>query len=294
MNRIIKTGYWIFVVTFVFMMLAFVLSTPAQKRVDPAPDTTINPHDFKDVYYKNNGVDADLLIWRRTGSDGLSVFGKSKNPIHNDVRVIVTVPVYSTVGPMSFWYPLGELTNMGFTQDKKGMAARYVASLYPLYIFPDQKYKTYNTIANTRQAPLVDLSASWIYPDVENPLGLREVFQITYTSKAYSKDGYEMMQYMGKKNGLGTDEMPIINCVEDINLLRDEGYINMDLPGDISDDGPYRGHYAVAPLIADPTNGVIAPDAFLWMSTRNGIPLDAEMNFVNQFGCLQATGDWCR
>jgi hypothetical protein len=46
-------------------------------------------------------------------------------------------------------------------------------------------------------------------------------------------------------------------------------------------------------MIADPTGGVIARDAFLWMSTRDGAPLWGEMMFVDQFNCLQLKGIWC-
>jgi len=39
--------------------------------------------------------------------------------------------------------------------------------------------------------------------------------------------------------------------------------------------------------------GAIAPDAFLWMSTKEGLPLPAEQIFVTQFDCLKLTGEWC-
>jgi len=61
-----------------------------------------------------------------------------------------------------------------------------------------------------------------------------------------------------------------------------------------TENGAYRGSYAIAPVIANPTKGVIARDAFLWFSTRDGKPLEAEMIFVNQFNCLQRLGAWCR
>ena len=43
----------------------------------------------------------------------------------------------------------------------------------------------------------------------------------------------------------------------------------------------------------DPTKGAIARDAFLWMSTRDGLPLQGEKMFAEQFKCLQNMGIWC-
>ena len=36
-----------------------------------------------------------------------------------------------------------------------------------------------------------------------NPLGLREMFLVQYTDKAYTKEGAKMMEYMAQKNGRG-------------------------------------------------------------------------------------------
>jgi hypothetical protein len=290
MNRVIKTGFWVVLLT--TAVLAF--SASAQRIVPngtPAWDTAKNPHDFILDYYYKNGVMSKLMVWRRTGADGLSVFGKSSNPFHNPVRVTVTVPAYDQSANVQFWYPLGEFTEMAFMDTEMGILARETAKRFPIYIFPDEKYISNNTIANTRQAPVIDNTWAFlgdrIYP---NPLGLREVFAVTYTAKAHTKDAYKVMQYMANKNGLATDDMPIINSIADIHMLSDGGFISLDVPG----DGPFRGHYAVAPLIRDPRNGVIAKDAFLWMSTKYGLPLDSEMTFVNEFECLQVKGAWCK
>jgi hypothetical protein len=196
--------------------------------------------------------------------------------------VIVTVPAYDQNGLVKFWYPLGEFNEMAFLDTDMGFVARDTAKRFPMYVFPDEKYINYNTIANTRQAPLIDNTWGYLGMGFENPLGLRELFLVNYTAKAHSKEGYEMMQYMIKKNGKGTDDMPIINTKTDIMMLLEEGYITVD-----QRDGPYLGHYAVAPFIDTMVPGVIAKDAFLWMSTRDGKPLDSEMKFVERFNCLQ-------
>jgi hypothetical protein len=281
-SKIKRSSFWVVAITFLFSTLVFVSSASAQKIVPSSWDTSLYPHDYILDYYYKNGVSSKMMVFRRTGADGLSVWGKSSNPFHNAVRVIVTVPAYDQNGLVKFWYPLGEFNETAFLDTDMGFVARDTAKRFPMYVFPDEKYINYNTIANTRQAPLLDNTWGYLGMGFENPLGLRELFLVTYTAKAHSKEGYEMMQYMIKKNGKGTDDMPIINSKTDIMMLLEEGYVTVE-----QRDGPTLGHYAVAPFIDTMKPGVIAKDAFLWMSTRNGKPLESEMKFVQAFNCLQ-------
>ena len=289
MNTKFRTRSWAVVLTFALISLVCVFSSSAQVKPGPAPtpawDTAINPHDFTDTYYLSKGVNPKFIIDRRTGKDGLSVFRKSSNPNHTDVRVIVTVPALDQTGEQFFWYPLGTLTNAGFTDDKVGFLARNTASLFPMYIFPDPKLVNFNSIANTRHAPLFDNSWAIFGPNGLNPLGLREVFFVTYTDMVNTPEGQKMMQYLGEKNGMATDATPIIKSVADMDLLKEYGCIRIEAP--MVTGLYYKGAYAIAPPVASKP-GVIAKDAFLWMSSRDGKPLEAEMKFVNQFNCLQS------
>jgi hypothetical protein len=291
MNRTVKTGFWVVIFTFIFSTSVVVYSASAQRPILPPPDwdTAKNPHDFILDYYYKNGIMSKLMVWRRTGSDGLSVWGKSSNPIHNPIRVIVTVPAYDQSGQPKFWYPLGEFDENAFMDTEQGFLARELARMFPMYVFPDEKYVNYNTIAGTRQAPLIDNTWGYMGFAYHNPLGLRQVYLVNYTAKAHSREAAKMMDYMAKKNGVATDKMPLIKGIDDIQLLLSEQYITLDTPG----EGASRGHFAVAPLFADPTGGVIAKDAFLWMSSRDGVPLQGELMFVDQFKCLQYKGVWC-
>ena len=54
------------------------------------------------------------------------------------------------------------------------------------------------------------------------------------------------------------------------------------------------GTYAINPEIMDPTDGVIAQDAYLWMATADGKFLHSEAFFVSQFNCLKKLGTWCK
>lgn len=291
MNRIAKASFWTTV--FVLILLISGSSISAQKvrssgvLVTPfAEDTAINPHDFTNDYYEANGIVGKVIINRRNGSDGLSIFSNSSNPFHTDVRVIATIPAYDPNGGMLFWYPLGEIDYYGFTDDKVGIEAREMADLFPFYVFPHSKIVDNRTFANNRHAPLMDNTWSMIAGQM-NPLGIRKIVFVRFTEKAFTKDGFEMMGYMAAKNGLGADDTPILRTLDDINMM-----IKAELVSATSTKGSWT--YAIAPALLDPTGGVIAPDAFLWFATKDGNPLPTEQMFEHQFGCLQKTGNWCK
>lgn len=287
MNRIFKASIWVAV--FVLILLISVGSASAQKRtkgglVGPLwEDTAINPHDFTDDYYALFGIKARTIVNRRTGTDGLSVFSNSSNPFHTNVRITVTVPAYDQTGEMLFWYPLGELQEYAMTDELRELAARF-----PIYVFPNSKVVDYRTFASTRQAALMDNSFSVNDTKDANPLGIRQIILVNYTEKAFSKEGYEMMEFFMKKNGAAADDTPIIRSIEDMELLAKHEMISTDSLKTIG------GRYAINPIIFDPTNGVIAKDAFIWMATKDARWLLGEDNFVFQFGCLKKTGNWCK
>lgn len=136
----------------------------------------------------------------------------------------------------------------------------------------------------------MDDTLAWLVaPD--NPLGLREIFLVNYSSKAFTPEGEKVILYMREKNGVATDGMPIIKTLADLQMLKADDLVTMEY-GDARN--PKIGHYVMAPVITDPTKGAIAKDAFIWMSTRDGNPLKHEMFFVEQFNCLQRTEAWCQ
>lgn len=274
-----KTWTVVFTLTF----LIFSVSVMAQRPVMPRM-----PFDFTDKYYLANGVEPAMINGRHNGYDGFSVIDKSPDPLHNDVRVTVTVPAYDAAGGIMFWYPLGELYTNGFTDDEAGVMARMAAELFPIYVFPEPGTLEMFVFAGTRQAPLIDESFSTRVFRQLNPLSIKEVIRVNYTQKAFSKEGWAMMDYLVKKNGYAADKTPIIKTIDDIRMLLKYEMITLDGQDMVAPPG-----FAIAPVIYDPKNGAIAPDAFLWMATAGGMPLPSEEIFKLQFECLQKTGDWC-
>lgn len=292
MNRMTKLTLWSAVCVFIFLIS--VGSVSAQKVRSSgfpptlAEDTRINPHDFTDDYYELNGIFGKAILGRRTGSDGLSIFGRSSNPFHTDVRVIATLPAYDQNGDMLFWYPLGEIDDNAFTADKLGVEARNLAKLFPVYVFPSTKTDDPRTLNSMRQAVLMDNTWAFLTGHELNPLGFREIFIVRFTEKAFTKEGAEMMAYMGKKNGTGADDTPILRGMEDLRMM-----LELELIRTAAFKGE-ENRYAIAPMIFDPTNGVIAKDAYLMFATKDGEPLPTEAMFAAQFGCLQNDGNWCK
>jgi hypothetical protein len=280
-----RTGLW--ALAFTIITVLFTLTVSAQRWAPPP--IAQQPFDFNDQFYKVNGVNPEAIVARRTGADGLSVFDKSNDPHRNEVRVIATLPAYDFMGDVMFWYPLGEVYDYGFTDDKAGILAQKIAGLFPIYVFTPPSGLEANVFNETRQAAIIDESWATSVRTKINPLGLREIIRVTYTAKAFTKEGYEMMQYMAKKNGFATDNTPIIKSAEDIEMLRKYEMIALSAP-----DMVERPRYAIAPLIDDPRNGAIAHDAFLIMATIKGGPLPSEMIFLDQFNCLQKLGNWCQ
>lgn len=296
-NQFLNTRIFLMLVA-ISMILTFALSLPAQKRgglkLPPlAEDTSINPHDFNDDYYAQNGVSAKSIIARRNGYDMLSVIGLSNNPFHRSVRVTATFPAYGVNGEIIYWSLLGELNTDGFTDDGLGIEAREMANTYPLYVFPRAAGRDENfSFTNNRQAAIIDETQNNYYSK-GNPLGLRTIILVNFTEKAFNtKEGIEMMGYMTKKNGRALDGTPIIKHVEDINYLFEKEFISLQ-KRNLRDDPTLGGSYVIGPVIYEPIKFRIAMDAFLFSVMQNGQPLPAENEFVRQFGCLQKTGEWC-
>jgi hypothetical protein len=289
-----KFGFRLLAIFFVFIFIASFSSTFGQTNVQkPGPPVVFAPFDFADDYYLVNGLSPKWIVDRRTGSDGWSVFDKATDPNHSEIRVLGTIPAYNEFGELMFWYPLGDFEDNAFTEDRAGANARRAAANSPIYIFPDRFVTNFSAFTNGRHAPVIDNSWARSWKLDPNRLGLREIFVVNYTEKAFDKEGIEMMAFFGKKNGFATDDTPILKSIDDIRYLEKMEFVTVvsNKASEIID--PIRARYAIAPIIADPRNGAIKGDAFLWMFTKDGQPLPSEEIFVTQFGCLKDKGDWC-
>ena len=283
-----KSHSW--AIIFVFLFLVFAI--PATAQIDPNPCVETFAFDFNDTYYANNGVNAEAIVGRRTGYDKLSVFNKTCDPRYAPVRVLVTVAVYDHSGQPVFWTPLGDIDYAGFTPDKRGFAARQMALETPIYIFPDRTNWPnwqFSAFEGARQAPVME-SSPRMGPANRNVLGLRNTLIVNYTEKAFNtKEGVKIMAYFAEKNGLAADDTPILKTVDDIRYMLKGGFITAEpyTQGDM----PAKEIYTIAPAITKAE--AVAPDAFIWMTLKNGQPLPAEEIFMRHFECIKKIRDWC-
>lgn len=247
------------------------------------------PFDFSDEFYQHNGIKFDKIIERRTGADFLSVFDNPANDTKfRNVRVLVTVTGYDHEGNMIFWNPLGELNDDGFTENRAGMELKTVAEGQLMYVFPRNDGSSY-ALNNNRQSSIIDLQG---YASYQNVLGLRRVVLVSYTKAAFNTNaGKEMLWALHQRNGLAADRTPIVKTVGEIKRLVENGFATLRKP---PVENGKSGLFAISPVIADPQNGAIARDAFLWyVRQESGKPIDAENKFVYQFECLRNYGTWC-
>lgn len=236
------------------------------------------PFDFSDEYYFENGVLSTFIVNRHEGADEQSVEDTINDPRFRNIRIKSVFPAYNQDGKVFYWTFYGEIGEDGFRSDTVGKAALTRAHSYPLYIFPSLNPKT-----KFRQAHLVHLRDGYFE---KNHLGLSVQVYVEFTDRIYTEGGRREMAALAARNGTSADGTPIIKTALEIEDLTQKNYVTQKIKGL---DNPADPPYAIAKVILNPQYGAIAPDAFL----LNDLGLDAEINFVLQFECLQTEGKWC-
>ena len=114
------------------------------------------------------------------------------------------------------------------------------------------------------------------------------------------------LDFIASRNGLTLDGTPLIKTGAELHFVENnlQGNEGRDFPpppsvacaqeANLATDGTDKGPvWLICPSIPDPTQGGIAPDAFLDAVRRSdGVPLDLQI--AKTFNCLQKTGRFCR
>jgi hypothetical protein len=114
------------------------------------------------------------------------------------------------------------------------------------------------------------------------------------------------LNFIAGRNGLSLDGTPLIKTGAELHFLENnlQGLESRDFPsppatacaleGNLDAGGADHGPvWLVCPSIPDPTQGGIAPDAFVdTVHNLDGSPLDPQI--AASFNCLQKTGQFCR
>jgi hypothetical protein len=237
----------------------------------------IRPFDFNSRYYYDNGIEPSLIVNRRSGNDGLSVFDTTDDQRFRGVRITGVFPAYNQNGALIYWNLYGELYKHSFRSDRTGGDALAIAEYFPMYIFPSDFVRD-----RQRQANVIDLKDSYFE---KNPLGLSVQVEVRFTVRTNSEDGQKELAVLAEKNGLSLDGTPIIRTVEEIQYLTRQGLVTQIVKGL---DNPSVTSYVVGKVIEKPDAGAIAPDAFLVTTQRaDGERFHADAAFIRQFNCLK-------
>ncbi|MGB7926188.1 MAG: hypothetical protein WCF57_23305 [Pyrinomonadaceae bacterium] len=268
-------------------MLTFVLAALVVTPLIARADVEDRLFDFTDAYYLKNGVNPASIVNRVNGTPPRSVIDNPFFNFQRNVRMLRTNPAYNHSGAITYWSVMGDIFVAGFTNNAAGRKARQIADNMPLYVFPT---RTGNPIGlgNNRQADIVDMRNGYFS---NNPLGLWIHIWVSYTDRAFNTaEGRKALADLQKKNGLALDGTPIIRTLSELEGLFSKGLAAKRFRNPDGSEGPM---YGICPVIKDPTDGGIAPDATLGVVLKpDGTPL--EPAFVSNFNSLQNTGDWAR
>jgi len=255
-------------------------SNPARGGDDDHP-----PYDFTDAYYRSNGVLPSKLVGRRNGTDGISVFGAPPDSRFRNVRSLLTLPAYDLSGKHWYFTVLADLAVAPFTANAAGRRARALAEQSVVYVFPVRGGDP-TGVGNSRQADMIDLSGGYFSG---NPLGLWVHVFVNWTAKAFDTTvGRNALRALALRNGRALDGTPVIRTESELEDLTRAGLVTRTRrPTDVA------GRWFVCPVIKDPRDGNVAPDALLVTVRRpDGTPLPAEQSFVTDFESLRRTGDY--
>jgi hypothetical protein len=259
-------------------LLAFGASSAAM-----ADDYEGPPFDFADSFYLANGINPATLVGRPAGTGPNSVIDNRENgPKFNNVRVLQQASAYDHSGHAIFFYVTGLPTNASFTNNSAGQRARQIADQYNVYEFP-RATNAGLAVFPKRQDLIADLRNGYFSND---PLGIWKINVVKYTPSALTTTtGQQALNAIAARNGRDLDGTPLIRTIDEIESLRQRGFVTIQVP---PADGSAGFRWFFCPVIKDPRNGVIAPDALLDVTGEGVIP--AAQEFVTLFNCLKTTG----
>jgi hypothetical protein len=242
------------------------------------------PFDFSDQFYTANGINAAALIGRPVGNPPGSIIDNRENgPELNNVRILGQAAAYDHGGNRIFFYVTGLPTLASFLDNSAGRQALEIAERYNVYEFPRAGNGQF-AVFPKRQDLIADLRNGYFS---NNPLGVWKINLVRFTPAAFDTDaGRAALAQLAARNGHDLDGTPIVKTLDEIEVLRTARLVTIDTPP--SDGGPGVFRWFFCPVIENPRDGAIAPDAFLDVTENE----DAGA-FVRLFDCYQRNGREC-
>ena len=185
------------------------------------------PFDFKDSFYRANGIDPTKLINRLTPAHPSATTGTSIDPTRNSTRILHTFGGYDTVGePLYYPLPPAPFKADAFLPNEQGKRAREIANRFRAFIFPRRDGDRVGSGApNRREDNVFDTSSGYL---TKNPLGLWRLTFPRCTDKALNTvAGKQAMNAVRAINGTDLDSTPIIKRLSEIIELEKLGYLEL-------------------------------------------------------------------
>jgi hypothetical protein len=219
------------------LVIAFALA-PTRARAED-PKTNPAPFDFSDQHYIDHGINpANILQRIGTPSNnaknwticqpGDAAPCPNVDPERNQTRVLQTTGGFAFDGSLLYYTITGFVMPNTFSNDSSGADARQIADRRMAFIFPirhaDGSYIPSPALANRRQDNLFDTSGGYLGQD---PLGLWILEFVELTDFGVSPAGQKLLAPYAEKHGIGTDGTAIVETLDEINALVQQGVFKL-------------------------------------------------------------------
>ena len=257
------------------------------------------PFDFTDAFYLENGIDPSKLIVRvGTPSRPQNVWvvdDSNTDPHRNNIRNLETSVAFDIDGNLNYFNVMAVLDPSAFTNDAAGVRARTIADSFRAIFFPKTPRLPDGSPgpvslgfdpANRRQDNAFETKNEYF---CTNLLGFWVAHFAIYTKKAFTGASKKILDPIRARNGTDADGTPILKRIAEVDSLVAQGLLEIRVNPFVGGEGT---RWLICPVIMEPREGGVRPDAFLAFATRtNGTPVTPA--FPTNFVCLQNTGDFC-
>ena len=217
------------------------------------------PFDFTDAFYIENGINPAAIVGRPTGTPPNSIIDNTPNgPDFNNVRLLQQTAAYRPFGPSDFLlchgHFLWRMHSWTMTRAKRRLKSprstrctnSRVRRIRWVAVFPK------------RQDLIADLSGGYFSND---PLGIWQVNIIKYTPAAFNTSKVRKRSRIWRRTMDWTSTVRRSSARRaKLRILIDEGFVSVFIP---PGDGSQGLRWFFCPVIEDPKDGAIAPDAHL-------------------------------
>jgi len=198
------------------------------------------PFDFKDGFYRRNGLDPRWFTTRVDERDDNATFGVSQDSRRNHTRILEVNGGYDASGVLLYYpAPPAFFPIEAFKPNAAGDVAHEVANKFRAFIFPLRDGNPLSPApGNRRHDNVFDTSSGY---RGRNPLGLWRITFPRFTDAALTTPGGQSeLEVLRVRNGVDLDGTPVIKRLSEINHLEALGYLELrQRPEDGSQGAPW-------------------------------------------------------